>query len=90
VRKVLSSPFKWPYREINSKMQKLFERLEHFAQRAHNLPLEKGVSSNVWRATPTNSAFDDSAICGRDDERKNLREYLLSEDVVIDGGSKIG
>ncbi|XP_025631047.1 putative disease resistance RPP13-like protein 1 isoform X3 [Arachis hypogaea] len=90
VRKVLSSPFKWPYREINSKMQKLFERLEHFAQRAHNLPLEKGVSSNVWRATPTNSAVDDSAICGRDDERKNLREYLLSEDVVTDGGSKIG
>ncbi|RYR27348.1 hypothetical protein Ahy_B01g051393 isoform A [Arachis hypogaea] len=76
VRKVLSSPFKWPYREINSKMQKLFERLEHFAQRAHNLPLEKGVSSNVWRATPTNSAFDDSAICGRDDERKNLREVV--------------
>ncbi|XP_052109752.1 putative disease resistance RPP13-like protein 1 isoform X3 [Arachis duranensis] len=25
-KKVLSSPFKWPYREINSKMQKLFER----------------------------------------------------------------
>ncbi|XP_057749241.1 putative disease resistance protein At3g14460 isoform X2 [Arachis stenosperma] len=90
VRKVFSSPFKWPYREINSKMQKLFERLEHFAERAHNLPLEKGVSSNVWRATPTNSAVDDSAICGRDDERKNLREYLLSEDVVTDGGSKIG
>ncbi|KAL1332098.1 hypothetical protein AAHE18_11G003700 [Arachis hypogaea] len=82
VRKVLSSPFKWPYREINSKMQKLFERLEHFAQRAHNLPLEKGVSSNVWRATPTNSAFDDSAICGRDDERKNLREYLLKIGVL--------
>ncbi|XLS76755.1 hypothetical protein HN51_060980, partial [Arachis hypogaea] len=44
VRKVLTSPFKQPYREINSEMQKLFERLEHFAQRAHNLPLERGVS----------------------------------------------
>ncbi|RYR79099.1 hypothetical protein Ahy_A01g003965 [Arachis hypogaea] len=76
VRKVLSSPFKWPYREINSKMQKLFERLEHFAQRAHNLPLEKGVSGNVWRATPTNSAFDDSAICGRNDEKQNLKENI--------------
>ncbi|KAL1370553.1 hypothetical protein AAHE18_01G068700 [Arachis hypogaea] len=90
VRKVLSSPFKWPYREINSKMQKLFERLEHFAQRAHNLPLEKGVSGNVWRATPTNSAFDDSAICGRNDEKQNLKEYLISEDAADDGGNKIG
>ncbi|KAL4342690.1 hypothetical protein AHAS_Ahas11G0003600 [Arachis hypogaea] len=90
VRKVLSSPFKRPYQEINSQMQKSFERLEHFAQRAHNLPLEKGVSRSVWRATPTNSAVDDSAICGRDDEKQNLREYLLSEDAVADGGSKIG
>ncbi|KAL1370551.1 putative disease resistance RPP13-like protein 1 isoform X1 [Arachis hypogaea] len=90
VRKVLSSAFKWSYREINSKMQKLFEELEHFAERAHNLPLKKGVSGSDWRTTPTNSAVDDSAICGRDDERKNLKEYLLSEDAVTDGGSKIG
>ncbi|KAL1332100.1 putative disease resistance RPP13-like protein 1 [Arachis hypogaea] len=90
MRKVLSSPFKWPYREINSKMQKLFQTLEHFAERAHNLPLEKGASRSVWRATPTNSAVDDSAICGRDDEKQNLREYLLSEDAVADGGCKIG
>ncbi|XP_057756112.1 putative disease resistance RPP13-like protein 1 [Arachis stenosperma] len=89
-RKVLSSPFKWPYRKINSKMQKLFERLKHFEEAAHNLPLEKGVSGNVWRATPTNSAIDDSAICGRDDEKQNLKEYLLSEDAVTDGCSKIG
>ncbi|XP_020992693.1 putative disease resistance RPP13-like protein 1 [Arachis duranensis] len=90
VRKVLSSAFKWSYREINSKMQKLFEELEHFAERAHNLPLKKGVSGNVWRPTPTNSAMDDSTICGRDDEKQNLKDYLLSEDAVTDGGSKIG
>nr|XP_029145880.1 putative disease resistance protein At3g14460 [Arachis hypogaea] len=71
-------------------MQKLIERLNGFAERAHMLPLEKGVSGSDWRTTPTNSAVDDSAICGRDDERKNLREYLLSEDAVADGGCKIG
>ncbi|MED6217420.1 hypothetical protein PIB30_017480 [Stylosanthes scabra] len=69
-------------------MQKLFERLEHFAQRAHNLPLQIGVSRSIWRATPTNSAVDYSAICGRDDEKQNLKEYLVSEGAH--GGSKIG
>ncbi|XLT79068.1 hypothetical protein HN873_000821, partial [Arachis hypogaea] len=90
VRKVLCYPFKRPYGEINSQMQKLIERLNGFAERAHMLPLEKGVSGSDWRTTPTNSAVDDSAICGRDDERKNLKEYLLSEDAVADGGGKIG
>ncbi|MED6199973.1 hypothetical protein PIB30_080860 [Stylosanthes scabra] len=90
VRNVLSSPFKWPYRELNSKMQKMFERLEHFAQRAHNLPLERGVSSSVWRATPTNSAVNDSVICGRNDEKQNLKEYLLSKGDVAGSVTKIG
>ncbi|XP_057744965.1 putative disease resistance RPP13-like protein 1 [Arachis stenosperma] len=90
VRKVLCYPFKRPYGEINSQMQKLTERLNGFEKRAHMLPLEKGVSGSDWLTTPTNSAVDDSAICGRDDERKNLKEYLLSEDAVADGGGKIG
>ncbi|XLS76757.1 hypothetical protein HN51_060982, partial [Arachis hypogaea] len=90
VRKVLSSTFKWPYREMNSQMQKLFEELEHFAERADNLRLEKDASVNVSRATPTTAAFDDSAICGRADEKQNLEEYLLSEDAVDDGGNRIG
>ncbi|KAL1332103.1 putative disease resistance RPP13-like protein 1 [Arachis hypogaea] len=90
VRKVLCYPFKRPYGEMNSQMQKLTERLNGFEKRAHMLPLEKGVSGSDWLTTPTNSAVDDSAICGRDDERKNLTEYLLSEDAVADGGGKIG
>ncbi|RYR79100.1 hypothetical protein Ahy_A01g003967 [Arachis hypogaea] len=76
VRKVLCYPFKRPYGEINSQMQKLIERLNGFAERAHMLPLEKGVSGSDWRTTPTNSAVDDSAICGRDDERKNLKDVV--------------
>ncbi|MED6217419.1 hypothetical protein PIB30_017479 [Stylosanthes scabra] len=88
VRKALSSPFKRPYKEINSHMQKMFERLEHFAQRALNLPLERGVSRSVWRATPTNAAVDDSAICGRGHEKQDLKDYLLSEGA--DDDSKIG
>ncbi|KAL1332096.1 hypothetical protein AAHE18_11G003500 [Arachis hypogaea] len=81
---------KRPYGEINSQMQKLIERLNDFAERAHILLLQKGVSGSDWRTTPTNSAVDDSAICGRDDEKHNLKEYLLSEDAVADGGGKIG
>ncbi|MED6217409.1 hypothetical protein PIB30_017470 [Stylosanthes scabra] len=89
-RKVLCYPFKRPYGEINSKMQKLVERLKSFVDEARTLPLEKGVSGNYWHSTPTNSAVDDSTICGRDKEKQNLKKCLLSEDADADSGSKIG
>ena len=89
VRKVLSSPFKRSYGMINSKIQTSFERLEHFEQQKDILQLKEGVSSSVWHGTPTSSVVDESAIYGRDDEKKKLKEYLLSED-ASGSGSKIG
>ncbi|KAL1338121.1 hypothetical protein AAHE18_10G188200 [Arachis hypogaea] len=89
VRNVFSSRFGRSYGMINSKMQTLFERLEHFAQQIHILQLKEGVSNSVWQGTPTSSVVDESVIYGRDDERKKLREYFLSEDVGA-SGNKIG
>ena len=87
VLKNLSSRFKMYNRKINSKMQKLVDRLEHL--RNQNLGL-KGVSSSVWHGAPTSSVVgDESAIYGRDDEKKKLKEFLLSHD-GSDGESKIG
>ncbi|KAJ1426957.1 P-loop containing nucleoside triphosphate hydrolase [Sesbania bispinosa] len=80
VRNILSSTFKQSYRGINSKMQHLFERLEHYAQKAHLLGLKEGVSSSVWHGTPTSSVVDESVIYGRDGDKKKLKDYLLSED----------
>ncbi|MCH98775.1 disease resistance protein, partial [Trifolium medium] len=53
--------------------------------------LEKeGVSSSDWHGTPTSSVVgDESAIYGRDDDKKKLKEFLMSED-GNDCGSKIG
>jgi len=88
VLKKLSSRFKKFNRTINSKLQKLFERLEHL--RNQNLGLKEGVSNSVWHGTPTSCVVgDESAIYGRDDDKKKLKEFLLAED-VSDGRSKIG
>jgi translation initiation factor RLI1 len=88
VLKTLSSRFKSFNRKINSKLQILFERLEHL--RIQNLGLKEDLSSSVWHITPTSSVVgDESSICGRDDDKKKLKEFLLSED-SSDGRSKIG
>ncbi|WJX36661.1 hypothetical protein P8452_24516 [Trifolium repens] len=88
VLKKLSSRFRRFNRKVNSKLQKLFERLEHL--RKQNLKLKECVSSSVWHGTPTSSVMvDESAIYGRDNDRKKLKEFLLSED-GSDSGSKIG
>ncbi|KAJ1426958.1 Virus X resistance protein-like, coiled-coil domain [Sesbania bispinosa] len=86
---LLSSCFKQPYRMINSKMQTLFEKLEHFSQKGHLLGLKEGVSSSVWHGTPTSSVVDESAICGRDSDKMELKMILLSDD-ASDGCTKIG
>ncbi|XP_058721600.1 putative disease resistance RPP13-like protein 1 [Vicia villosa] len=83
-----SSYFKRFNKKINSKLQKLFGRLEHL--RNQNLGLKEGVSSCVRNITPTSPFLgDESAIYGRDDDRKKLKEFLLSED-GCDSGNKIG
>ncbi|XP_058721693.1 putative disease resistance protein At3g14460 [Vicia villosa] len=80
--------FKRFNKKINSKLQKLFGRLEHL--RNQNLGLKEGVSSCVRNITPTSPFLgDESDIKGRDDDKKKLKEFLLSEG-GNDGGSKIG
>ncbi|XP_029124745.1 putative disease resistance protein At3g14460 [Cajanus cajan] len=83
----LSSPFNKFQKVINSKIQDLFQRLEHLALQKDILQLKEGVSSSVWHGTPTSSVVDESTISGRDGDRKELKKYLMSEDA---GGSKIG
>ncbi|RHN65655.1 putative P-loop containing nucleoside triphosphate hydrolase, leucine-rich repeat domain, L [Medicago truncatula] len=87
VLKKISSRFKMFNRKMNSKLQKLVDRLEHL--RNQNLGL-KGVSNSVWHRTLTSSVVgDESAIFGRDYDKKKLKEFLLSHD-GSDGESKIG
>lgn len=89
VRNFLSYPFKRFYGAINAEIQAVFQRLEQFSMQKDILALREGVSSRVWHGTPTSSVVDESAIYGRDDDKKILKDYLLSEE---DNGSasKIG
>ncbi|XP_045823582.1 putative disease resistance protein At3g14460 isoform X2 [Trifolium pratense] len=86
VKSIFSSSF---YGVINSEMQTLFERLEHFAQKGHVLGLKESVSCSVWHRTPTSSVVDESTIYGRDCDRKKLKDFLLSEN-ASDCGKEIG
>lgn len=88
VRNFLSYPFKRFYGAINSEIQAVFQRLEQFSMQKNILGLREGVSSRVWHGTPTSSVVDESAIYGRDDDKKILQDYLLSED--NGSASKIG
>ncbi|CAL5201204.1 unnamed protein product [Lathyrus oleraceus] len=89
VKNIFSSNFKQFYGVMNSEMQTLFERLEHFAQKGHILGLKESVSCSVWHRTPTSSVVDESTIYGRDSDRKKLKDYLLSEN-GSDCGKEIG
>ncbi|XP_027343086.1 putative disease resistance RPP13-like protein 1 [Abrus precatorius] len=91
VQNILSSPFKRSHGVTNSKMQTLFEKLQNFERQIHSLGLRVGVSSTVWHGTPSSSVvIDESAIYGRDEDRKKLKDYLLSDKNDIDNGNKIG
>ncbi|KAJ1401433.1 P-loop containing nucleoside triphosphate hydrolase [Sesbania bispinosa] len=89
VLKFLFSSFKRFSGVINPEIQSLFQRLEQFLVQKDILGLKEGASGRVWHGTPTSSVVDESAIYGRDHDKKILKDYLLSQD---DGGSgsKIG
>ncbi|CAK8565937.1 unnamed protein product [Lathyrus sativus] len=86
VKSIFSLSF---YGVINSEMQTLLERLEHFAQKGHILGLKESVSCSVWHRTPTSSVVDESTIYGRDCDREKLKGYLLAEN-ESDVGKEIG
>ncbi|PNX58904.1 CC-NBS-LRR resistance protein, partial [Trifolium pratense] len=84
VHNIFSSHVKLFKRNINSKMHKLFERLEYLRQQ--NLGLKESV--DVY--TPTYSFLGEkSSICGRDDDIKKLKDLLFSEG-TSDIRSKVG
>ncbi|WJX36658.1 hypothetical protein P8452_24514 [Trifolium repens] len=59
VLKKLSSRFKRFNKNINSKLQSLFEKLENLKNQ--NLGLKSGVSNNFWNVTPTSSVVGDES-----------------------------
>jgi len=81
VLKNLSSPFKRFNRVINSKLEKLIERLE-FLSSGGGQKVESGVSNftSVWNGTSASCSVDESSIYGRNNDIKKLKNLLLSDD----------
>ncbi|KAJ1381352.1 hypothetical protein SESBI_45219 [Sesbania bispinosa] len=73
----LSSPFNTLYREINSQMKNMCERLQLFAQHKDILGLQT-VSGRVSRRMPTSSIVNQSSMVGRKDDKEKLINMLLS------------
>lgn len=72
----LSSPFKSFFRVVNSEIQDVFQRLEQFSLQKDILGLKQSVCGKVWHGIPTSSVVDESAIYGRDDDRKKLKRVF--------------
>ncbi|MED6149879.1 hypothetical protein PIB30_066885 [Stylosanthes scabra] len=90
VRDLISSPFNQFYKEINSKMEMMLQRLKPFVAQKDILNLQS-VSRRVSHRTPTSSLVNESAIVGRNDDKEKLVNMLLSDsDNGINGGSNIG
>ncbi|KAK2386069.1 putative disease resistance RPP13 protein [Trifolium repens] len=83
----ISSRFKRFNKVINSKLQKLIEKLEELLSSVSGKKGESGVSNsnsssvlNGIASTTSSVVVDESCIYGRDDDIKKLKMMLLSED----------
>ncbi|XP_029128543.1 putative disease resistance protein At3g14460 isoform X2 [Cajanus cajan] len=79
VRSFLSSPFNQFYRSINSKLEAISTRLEHFVKHKDIIGLQS-VSRRVSYRTVTDSLVESVVVAREDDKEKLLRMLLSDED----------
>nr|KYP60490.1 Putative disease resistance RPP13-like protein 1 [Cajanus cajan] len=79
VRSLLSSPFNQFYSSINSKLEAISTRLEHFVKHKDILGLQS-VSRRVSSRTVTDSLVESVVVAREDDKEKLLRMLLSDED----------
>ncbi|KAL2322261.1 hypothetical protein Fmac_026640 [Flemingia macrophylla] len=77
VRSLFSSPFYQFYRSINSKLEAISTRLEHFVKHKDVLRLQS-VSRRVSSRTVTDSLVE-SVVVAREDDKEQLLKMLLSD-----------
>ncbi|KAL2322309.1 hypothetical protein Fmac_026688 [Flemingia macrophylla] len=78
VRSLFSSPFKQFYRSMNSKLEAISTRLEHFVKHKDVLRLQS-VSRRVSSRTVTDSLVE-SVVVAREDDKEQLLKMLLSDE----------
>ncbi|KAH1234535.1 putative disease resistance RPP13-like protein 1 [Glycine soja] len=78
VRSVFSSSFKNFYKSMNSKLEAISERLEHFVRQKDILGLQS-VTRRVSYRTVTDSLVE-SVVVAREDDKEKLLSMLLYDD----------
>ncbi|XP_020231426.1 putative disease resistance RPP13-like protein 1 [Cajanus cajan] len=78
VRSFLSSPFNQFYRSMNSKLEAISTRLEHFVKHKDILGLQS-VSRRVSSRTVKDSLVE-SVVVAREDDKEKLQRMLLSDE----------
>ncbi|KAL2322315.1 hypothetical protein Fmac_026694 [Flemingia macrophylla] len=83
VRSLFSSRFKNLYKSLNSELEAISGRLEHFVRQKDILGLQS-VTRRVSCRTVTDSLVE-SVVVARDDDKEKLLNMLLSDDDDHDG-----
>ncbi|XP_048330134.2 putative disease resistance RPP13-like protein 1 [Ziziphus jujuba] len=87
VLKFISTPFTaFNKQDVESKIEEILDRLDFIFQQKDSLGLKVGVQNKPPRRTPSTSLVEESAVYGRDDDKKAILDLLLSDEV---GGNNI-
>ncbi|XP_030950652.1 putative disease resistance RPP13-like protein 1 [Quercus lobata] len=88
VRNFISTSFDRFGRKLESKIQKVLEKLEYLASQTNAIGLRESVEGRSSQRVPTTSLVDpETIIYGRDDDEKAIVNLLLSNDVASNNHS---
>jgi Leucine-rich repeat (LRR) protein len=82
VRKSISAFHNSFAKEIETKIKEVLERLETLAKQKDVIGLREGVGGKSFERLPTTSLVEEYDICGRNSEKEEIINLLLSNDAT--------
>ncbi|XP_062174622.1 putative disease resistance RPP13-like protein 1 [Alnus glutinosa] len=82
VRKSISAFHNSFAKEIETKIKEVLERLETLAKQKDVIGLREGVGGKSFERLPTTSLVEEYDICGRNSEKEEIINLLLSDDAT--------
>jgi Leucine-rich repeat (LRR) protein len=82
VRKSISAFHNSFAKEIETKIKEVLERLETLAKQKDVIGLREGVGGKSFERLPTTSLVEEYEICGRNSEKEEIINLLLSNDAT--------
>ncbi|XP_021295822.1 putative disease resistance RPP13-like protein 1 [Herrania umbratica] len=85
VQQLISTSLGLFEKEIESKLEKIIDRLEYIAEQKDVLGLRTSVGRQSSIRLPTTSVVDESEVYGRDADKEEIMKLLLSDDLNSNG-----